>query len=102
MDNKVLLKQIKAAEACQDQMVFVYLDKTDKIVVRFVTPIEVDGDTVLCHQHLPENGFRRFYLNKIKEFKRVVSRDIFPSLDEGTKKGAPNGVPFQCPESLAE
>lgn len=81
MDSNVLLKQIAAATACQDQLVFTYESKSNEIVVRFVTPLEVDGDTVLCHQHLPENGFRRFNLGKIKKFNRVTTRGVFESLD---------------------
>lgn len=77
MDNKVLLKQVIAAAESQDQLVFVYESKDHGTVVRFVTPIEIDGDTVLCHQHLPETGFRKFNLSKIKKFNRVVARQVF-------------------------
>lgn len=86
MDNKVLLRQVMAAAESQDQLVFVYLNQKDEVVVRFVTPIEVDGDTVLCHQHLPETGFRKFYLNKIQKFHRVQTRNIFePILGDNAK-----------------
>jgi len=97
-----MYKQIKAAINCQDQLVFVYKKtETDK-VVRFVTPLEIvatakidqktdDTDIkVLCAQHLPEEGYRYFFLDKIVDFKRVMTRDAFANSsffieDEGAK-----------------
>lgn len=76
--NKILMqKQIAAAVLGQDQLVFVYKRDNDEIVVRYVTPIELDNDHVLCAQHLPKEGYRKFKLDKIMEFHRVISRDPF-------------------------
>lgn len=75
MHNEIVRKQIAAAVLGQDQLVFVYQrPENDEIVVRFATPIELGEDFVLCVQHLPEEGYRRFKLDNIKKFHRVITR----------------------------
>lgn len=85
MDKVLMQKQIAAAVLGQDQLVFTYKrDKVDpttglvdtKIVVRFVTPIELTADMVKCVQHLPEDGYRNFKLDNILNFHRVFTRGM--------------------------
>lgn len=80
MTKRLQLSQIKAAIASLDQLVFTY-DHEGAIVTRFVTPISVNEDetNVLCAQHLPEEGFRRFKLDKIQQFQRVIARSAIPA-----------------------
>lgn len=78
----LILKQIKASIHSQDQLVFVYKRSEDDIVVRFVTPIDIQENKsgkiiIRCAQHLPTQGFRNFFLEKIEAFHRVISRDVF-------------------------
>ena len=75
-----LTKQLAASILSQDQLVFNYLHKNDdgttSIVVRYATPIELQNNDVLCIQHMPEEGFRRFKLNDITAFHRVITRSV--------------------------
>jgi len=80
IDKISMTKQIAAAVLSQDQLVFKYLRDTGDVVVRYATPIELKDDTVLCAQHLPKEGFRKFKLDKIIDFHRVISRDSFASI----------------------
>ncbi len=80
MDRILMTKQIAAAVLGQDQLVFVYCSKKDGVdheELRYATPIELTEEDVLCAQHLPKEGYRRFKLESIKEFHRVISRDAF-------------------------
>lgn len=85
MDKSLKQNQIASAILAQDQLVFTYSrkkdDGTEEIVVRFVTPISLsDDDLVHCSQHLPEEGFRNFRLDKIQSMQRVISRAFFPNI----------------------
>lgn len=83
---------IDAAIVCADQLVFVYQDG-EKDEARYVTPIAIelraganvsnlipsnliplDDLMVLCSQHLPEGGYRKFAMNQMKDVTRVISR----------------------------
>lgn len=80
--EQLILKQINAAIHSQDQLVFVYRRGENDLVVRFVTPIDIrkskaNKTMVRCAQHLPEEGYRNFFLEKIEAFHRVISRDAF-------------------------
>lgn len=78
LDKVLMQKQIAAAVLSQDQLCFVYVKPdSNEVVVRFVTPIELDAENVLCAQHLPEEGYRKFKLDNIRKFHRVISRDVF-------------------------
>jgi predicted DNA-binding transcriptional regulator YafY len=93
MDKSLKQNQIASAILAQDQLCFTYNrkkdDGTDEIVVRFVTPISLDeNDVVHAAQHLPEEGFRNFKLDKIQSMQRVISRAFFPNIyqkDQGTE-----------------
>lgn len=83
MEKLIMQKQIAAAILGQDQLVFTYnkgkvdpvTGKTiDHIVVRYVTPIELEDDMVKCVQHLPQEGYRNFKLDTIVNFHRVITR----------------------------
>ena len=95
MECWLMKSQIKAAITSQDQLCFAYLSDKNEIVVRFVTPIELDrknGEkSVLCAQHLPKEGYRRFSLDKIQKFHRVVSRDVFANSEFFAKNKKPKG-----------
>lgn len=87
LDKVLMQKQIAAAVLSQDQLVFTYArPETDEIIVRFATPLELGPDYVLCAQHLPEDGYRKFKLDNIKMFHRVVTRATFFSADKETAK----------------
>lgn len=89
MDRVLMAKQIAAAVLGQDQLVFVYVKPdNNEVVVRFATPIELNDEDVLCAQHLPEEGYRRFKLDNIKHFHRVISRDAFANSSFFHKKDA--------------
>lgn len=87
MNKNLVIKQIQAAIFAQDQLVFVYRKNPSEVIVRYVTPFEIvahgaKGSSepsvkVLCAQHLPEEGYRYFFLDKIDKFHRVISRDVF-------------------------
>lgn len=79
MNRHLMVRQITSALLAQDQLVFKYKRDDNDIVVRYVTPIELSDEDVLCAQHLPEEGYRRFKLDNILNFHRVISRHI-PSL----------------------
>ena len=74
--KNVLLTQITSSILCQDKLVIVYLHDKKEIVVRFVTPVELDPEkgTVLCVQHLPKGGWRKFHIDQIQDFQRVIRR----------------------------
>lgn len=80
MIEMLMQKQIAASILSQDQLVFSYRHKKDdgseELVVRFATPIELDETMVKCYQHLPEQGYRNFKLDKIVSFNRVLTRGI--------------------------
>lgn len=92
MDKSLKQNQIASAILAQDQLVFTYNRKKDdgseETVVRFVTPISLsDNELVHCAQHLPEEGFRNFKLDRIQSMQRVISRAFFPNVyqkDQGT------------------
>jgi len=85
LDRTILVKQIAAAVLTQDQLVFTY--KHDgQIVVRYVTPVSLENDSVLCTQILPEEGWRRFMLDDILNFHRVISRDVFTKMKKKDAK----------------
>lgn len=93
MDQKhknVLLTQITSSILCQDQLCFVYFHDKKDIVVRFVTPVELDPEkgTVLCVQHLPEEGWRKFHIDQIQKFSRVITRAAPLSLEKETPESA--------------
>lgn len=79
-----LTTQVKAAILSQDQLAFVY-DKDDGTqAVRLVTPVEFkDGDNVLCIQHLPEEGWRQFNLEKMSSLRRVMARMVVTVPSQG-------------------
>lgn len=101
MNRKILYKEIKAATLSSDQLVFVYKKSDTEKVVRYVTPLEIvvdaglgDADSeskakVHCIQHLPKQGFRYFFLEKIESFHRVISRDagLASFLEDAYKDG---------------
>lgn len=92
MDRLLMSKQIAASVLSQDQLVMSYRHRDDsgveEDVVRFVTPIELNEEDVLCCQHLPEEGYRRFKLQNIKNFHRVLTRNVFSGIDkDAAKKG---------------
>ena len=102
MDKILMQKQIAAAILGQDQLVFTYKkDKVDattgqtdtRIVVRYVTPIELDIGIVKCVQHLPEAGYRNFKLDKIVDFHRVITRSAPISEIKDAKKDAAKAAP---------
>ena len=81
MDKTLKQGQISSAISAQDQLVITYRKPDDdQVVVRFVTPIVLDGDMVHCSQHLPEEGFRNFKLDRIDFMQRVISRACFPNV----------------------
>ena len=91
MEKSLKQNQIASAILAQDQLCFSYSrkkeDGSEETVVRFVTPISLTDDIVHCAQHLPEEGFRNFKLDKIQSMQRVISRAFFPNLyqkDQGT------------------
>lgn len=87
MDKVLMQKQIAAAVLGQDQLVFVYVKPdTKEEVVRYVTPIELDAENVLCAQHLPTEGYRKFKLDNIMKFHRVITRDPFANSSFFSKK----------------
>ena len=89
MDKILMIKQIAASILSQDELVFVYKKPSnDKIVVRYATPIELEDDTILCAQHLPEMGWRRYKLDNIQKFHRVITRNVFPGIDKDAAKKA--------------
>lgn len=92
MDIKELRNKIDAAILCQDQLVFVYRKENGETETRFATPIAIElrsgaviqsGSDVsaedlmlLCEQHLPAGGIRKFCLGKMVEISRVITRDL--------------------------
>lgn len=86
MDD-VSRQQIAAAVMTQDQLVFSYnherSDGTEELVVRYVTPFEMGDTMVKCFQHLPEQGYRNFKLDKIVSFNRVITRGL-PAVSKPT------------------
>ena len=71
-------KNIQAAIVSQDQLVFTYHKPGDKRgTIRFVTPLRLEeGGKLLTIQHLPKSGTRRFWLNQIEDFHRVIDRRV--------------------------
>jgi predicted DNA-binding transcriptional regulator YafY len=92
MEKILMAKQIAASILGQDQLVFTYAHKNDdgstEICVRYVTPIELDLENVLCAQHLPEEGYRKFKLDRIQKFHRVLTRNMFLWVDKDEAKKA--------------
>lgn len=90
---KVISSQVKAAAYCQDQLVMTYENKDRSSEVRFVTPLELseDGTKVMCLQHLPQNGYRHFFLDKIRNLHRVITRKMIEELpvEKGTETDSP-------------
>ena len=101
MNKRILYKEIQAATRSSDQLVFVYKKSDTEKIVRYVTPLDIVVDARLddedseeqakvhCLQHLPEQGFRYFFLNKIESFHRVISRDagLATFLEDAYKDG---------------
>ena len=82
MDNLLKQNLISSAILAGDEIVFSYRkpDDDNLVVIRYATPIKIDGDTVHCAQHLPEEGFRNFKLDRIDSLYRVASRMFFPTV----------------------
>ena len=80
--DPVLLRKFAtliAAKVSQDQLVFIYERDNGKIVTRFVTPVEIDDindpeANMLCWQTLPESGYRKFKISKVRKIHRVINR----------------------------
>lgn len=89
MKPEELRRMAEAAIVCADQMVFVYEKDDGNHETRFVTPISIeprvgaaaqsgsfaiDDLMILCEQHLPAEGYRKFSMGRMKDAARVISR----------------------------